>query len=109
MEGGGRTTGVREPFDGAPGKEVVLTGSISNRLFSAVGSMQTPCYRASLMQLGIWVELTKTTELHLSLEEGGEGNNKLGFRGETGQGVHDNILQTRNVGDAEAQQPLYVV
>ena len=49
LEGRGRTAGVWEPYVGAPGKEVVLPGSISNRLFSMMGLMQMPCNRASVM------------------------------------------------------------
>lgn len=49
LEGGGRAAGVGEPYARAPGEEVILPGSISNRLFSAMGLMQTPCNRASIM------------------------------------------------------------
>ncbi len=49
LEGRGRAAGVRETYAGAPGEEMVLPGSVSNRLFSAMGSMQTPFNSASIM------------------------------------------------------------
>jgi hypothetical protein len=42
-----------------------------------------------------------TTELLMGLDEGGKGGEKLGFRVETGQGVHDDILRCRYVRDVE--------
>jgi hypothetical protein len=43
-----------------------------------------------------------TTELLLGLDEGRKGNEKLGFRRETEQGVRDDILLCRYVRDAES-------
>ena len=50
MPGGARRgyTG-RETYTGAPGKEVVLPGSVSNRVFSAMGLVQMPFNSASIM------------------------------------------------------------
>ena len=48
------------------------------------------------------MELMKAIGLLCGLEEGGERGKKLGFRGETRQGVCDNILRGRDVGNAEA-------
>jgi hypothetical protein len=49
LDGRGGAARVRKTYAGAPGKEVVLPGSVSNRLFSAMGSMQTPFNSASIM------------------------------------------------------------
>ena len=49
LKGEGGTARVQEVYSRAPGKEVVFRGSVSNRLFSLMGSVQTPYNRASIM------------------------------------------------------------
>ena len=43
LEGQGGTTRVRETYARTPGEEVILPGSVSNRLFSMMGSVQVHC------------------------------------------------------------------
>ncbi len=49
LERRGGAARVRKTYAGAPGKEVVLPGSVSNRLFRVMGLMQMPFNSACIM------------------------------------------------------------
>jgi hypothetical protein len=49
LEGRGGATWVWQAYARAPGEEVVLPGSVSNHLFSTMGSVKATFDRASIM------------------------------------------------------------